>query len=384
MTKFLIKIATKNSKNERESLGALSGIFGICTNILLCLFKFIVGSASGCLSITADAINNLSDAGSSIITLFGTKLSNKPVDKEHPFGHGRIEYITALIISFLIFLMGFELGKSSILKIITPNQIKFNIIYVIVLISAILIKLYMAYFNNFLFKKTNNINLKAVQRDSLNDCIATGATLLALFISTFTGFAQADGIIGLFVAVVIILSGIDIVKDVLGALLGKPPSEELVNAIKEIMLQPQEIIGAHDLIIHDYGPGRIIASVHAEVPSTCDIVKIHDIIDNIEKEISEKLKIVICIHMDPVVINDEEIDHYKNLTGSILNSINEEYSFHDFKVVKGETHTNLIFDLVVPFEKNTSSVDILNEIKDKFSNLDETINLVVTIEHSYT
>lgn len=368
---------------SREKLGVFSGTFGIACNLLLCAVKFLIGTLTGAVSITADAVNNLSDAGSGIITIAGTKLANKPVDEEHPFGHGRIEYISALIVSFLIFMMGIELGKSSVEKIINPESVDFSIWYIVALVLAILVKLFMAYFNNILYKKTDNLNLKAVKQDSLNDCIATAATIAALLISAFTPFKRADGIIGLAVAVIIFLAGIDIVKDILGKLLGQPPSEELVKNIESIMLEEEQIVGVHDLIVHDYGPGRIIASVHAEVPSTANIVEIHDIIDNVEKRISKELKIVICIHMDPIVMNDQEVDRYKEMTRKILEGINPQYSFHDFKMVKGPTHTNLIFDLVTPYDKHTTSSDIIRNIRDEFKKEDDSINLVVTVEHSF-
>lgn len=383
MSRLLIKSALKKSNNEREALASLSGIFGIICNMLLCIFKFIIGNISGSVSITADAANNLSDAASSVVTIVGAKLSGKPVDEEHPFGHGRIEYISALIISFFIFLMGFELAKSSVEKIITPSEVKFNIWYIIVLVAAVSVKLYMAYFNNKLYKITGNINLKAVKQDSLNDCIATSATIIALVVSSMTSFNRLDGIIGLVVAAVVFISGIDIVKDITGKLLGQAPNEELVKKIESIVLEEEAIVGVHDLIVHDYGPNRIIASLHAEVPADADIVEIHDIIDNAEKRISQELKIVICIHTDPIVINDEEIDKYKEITAEILAKINPQYSFHDFKMVKGPTHTNLIFDLVVPFEKKKSTADILNEVRKEFKDFDDTINLVITVEHSY-
>lgn len=383
MTKLLIKTATKNSTDIRSSLSALSGVFGIICNLLLCIFKFAVGSFSGSVSITADAVNNLSDAGTGIVTIVGGKLSGKPVDKEHPFGHGRIEYISALIISFLIFIMGFELAKSSVEKIISPENVSFSIWYIIVLAGAVFVKLYMAYFNGVLYKKTDNLNLKAVRQDSLNDCIATTATIIALLISSLTGFKRADGIIGLIVAAVIFISGIDIVKDITGRLLGQAPDKELVKNIESIMMSNELIVGVHDLIIHDYGPGRIIASAHAEVPSDADITEIHDIIDNAEKEISKKLNIVICIHMDPIVVNNEEIEKYKDITRSLLEKMEGEFSFHDFKMVKGPTHTNLIFDLVAPYDKKKTNADVLLELKKLFKEYDESINLVVTVEHSY-
>lgn len=386
ISRFIDNVIQKrkwSKEASRERLGIFSGIFGIICNALLCAIKFFVGTVTGSVSITADAVNNLSDAGTSLVTIAGTKLANKPVDEEHPFGHGRIEYISALIVSFFIFLMSFELAKSSVEKIIHPQDIKFNIWYIIVLAAAILIKLFMAYFNNILYKKTDNINLKAVMQDSLNDCIATGATIAALLISSLTSFKRADGIIGLVVAVIIFFAGVGIVKDILGRLLGQPPSEELVKSIEDIMMSEEQIVGVHDLIVHDYGPGRIIASAHAEVPSTVDIVEIHDVIDNVEKKISKELKIVICVHMDPIVVDDEEVDAYKALTKDILSELNNEYSFHDFKMVKGPTHTNLIFDLVVPYDKKKTSAEILRELRNKFKEKDENINLVVTVEHSY-
>lgn len=384
-SKYEHMIAKKgwSEAKTRERLGIHSGIFGICCNILLCASKFTIGSLTGSVSITADAVNNLSDAASGVVTIAGAKLANKPMDEEHPFGHGRLEYISALIVSFLIFLMGFELGKSSIEKIINPTQVSFNPWLVAILMGAIVVKLIMAYYNNILFKLSNNINLKAVRQDSLNDCIATAATVAALIISSLTSFNRADGIIGLAVAVIIIISGIDIVKDILGRLLGQPPAPELVKSIEEIILSHSEIIGIHDLIVHDYGPGRIIASVHAEVPSTADIVEIHDIIDNIEKEISSKLKIVICIHMDPIVINDEIVDRYRALTAEVINKFDSRCTFHDFRVVTGESHTNLIFDLVTPFDKNKSTPRIIKELAAEFKKKDEKINIVVTVEHSY-
>lgn len=381
MSKLLIKLALKKSKNERESLGILSGIFGIICNTLLCIFKFTIGSISGAVSITADAVNNLSDAGSGIITILGSKLANKPTDEEHPFGHGRFEYVTALAVSFLIFLMSFELAKNSVIKILNPSEISFNIWYIIVLAAAIGIKLYMVFFNNILYKKTDNLNLKAIKQDSLNDCIATAATMAALLISALTPLKRADGIIGLAVAVIIFSSGVGIVRDITGKILGNAPSKELVRSIENIMLQEELILGVHDLIIHDYGPGRIIASAHAEVPSDADIVEIHDVIDRVEKRISSELHIVICIHMDPIVVDDETVDYYKNMTEQVIKKINDNYSFHEFRLVKGNTNT-LLFDLVVPYDKKTTA-DILNELKAEYKKTDSSVNLIVTVEHSY-
>lgn len=387
MTKLLIsKIKNKydiSSTIGREKVSTMSGWCGIICNAILCLMKFIIGTVTGSVSITADAFNNLSDAGSNVVTIAGAKLANKPVDKEHPFGHGRIEYVSALVVSFIILLMGFELGKNSVMKIIKPEEVGFSIVSLAVLTLAICVKLWMAYFNNKLFKLTNNINLKAVCQDSLNDCIATGATILSLVISRLTGFYHIDGIVGLLVAGAIILSGIGILKDTLGPLLGQPPSPELVKRIEDIITDEAEIVGVHDLIVHDYGPGRIIASAHAEVPSNEDIVHIHDVIDNVEKKIQKELNIIICIHLDPIDINNEEVNKYKAIAQKIIKQYNNEYSFHDFRMVNGETHKNLIFDLVVPFDKNNDTTKILNDIMAAFKKYDESLNVVVTLEHSF-
>ena len=387
MTKLLIsKIKNKydiSSTIGREKVSTMSGWCGIICNAILCLIKFIIGTVTGSVSITADAFNNLSDAGSNVVTIAGAKLANKPVDKEHPFGHGRIEYVSALVVSFIILLMGFELGKNSVMKIIKPEKVDFSIVSLVVLILAICVKLWMAYFNNKLFKLTNNINLKAVSQDSLNDCIATGATILSLVISYLTGFYHIDGIVGLLVAGAIILSGIGILKDTLGPLLGQPPSPELVKRIEDIITDEAEIVGVHDLIVHDYGPGRIIASAHAEVPSNEDIVHIHDVIDNVEKKIQKELNIIICIHLDPIDINNEEVNKYKAIAQKIIKQYNDEYSFHDFRMVNGETHKNLIFDLVIPFDKNNDTTKILNDIVAAFKKYDERLNVVVTLEHSF-
>ena len=368
----------------RERYGVIGGAVGIVCNIILCIFKFAVGYLTGSVSITADAVNNLSDAGSNVVAIAGAKLSNKPVDKEHPFGHGRMEYISALVVAFLIFLMGFELAKTSLEKIIEPQSVNFNPIYLIVLAVAVGGKLWLAHFNGVLFKMTGNINMKAVKKDCLNDAVSTIATMVALVISEFSGFKMIDGAMGMAVSVIIILAGVDIVKDIMGPLLGQAPSKELVEEIEKIIVSKEGIVGIHDLIVHDYGPGRRIASVHAEVPADGDIVELHDIIDNIEVEIMEKLGILICIHTDPLVLGDEKINSYKELTREMIASFDKGYTFHDFRMVQGPTHTNLLFDLVVPAEERSmSDGEILNQLRAKFKAHDESINVVARVEHSY-
>lgn len=386
-TKYIEKMVKKKNWTEaevREKLGVTSGIVGIFCNVVLCLFKFFIGFVTNSVSITADAMNNLSDAGSNIVTIASAKLSNKPVDKDHPFGHGRIEYISALVVAFLIFMMGFELLKSSVQKIFNPEELNFSVWNLVILAVAALVKFWMGAFNHSLYKVTGNINMKAIKKDCINDGLSTVATMAALVISYFTSFKIADSIIGLFVSVIIVLAGINIVKEIIGPLLGQAPSIETVEEIEHLILKEDAIVGIHDLIVHDYGPGRRIASVHAEVPSNVNVVEIHDIIDNIETEIMKKMNILICIHMDPIVIDDEQVNYYKDVTATIISQYDPEYSFHDFKMVKGPTHTNLIFDLVIPVpDKKKTNSEILDEIKKSFYDYDSTINLVVKVEHSY-
>ena len=381
MTKLLISIINKKGA-KRESYGVMSGIVGIICNLVLSVFKFIVGNLSGSISVTADALNNLSDMASNSVTIAGTKLASKPVDKEHPFGHGRLEYISALVVSGLILVMGFELAKSSIEKIIHPETLDFSIVYIIVLGISILVKLWMAYFNNKLYKISDNINLKTVKQDSLNDCLATLATIIALSVTHIWGIKWFDGAIGLAVSVIILLSGIDIAKDIVGRLLGRPPKKELVDEIENEITKPDIIIGVHDLIVHDYGPGRIIASAHAEVPADTNIVTVHDVIDNVEQTIADKYNIMISLHTDPIEINDDEVNKYKALAEEIIHSYNSEFTFHDFRVVKGETHTNLVFDLIIPFDKEDKA-KINADLVSLFAQRDKKLVAVIKIEHSY-
>lgn len=387
MGELILKIFVENKDlselKKRERYGIVSGIVGILCNIILSVSKFFIGVISNSVSIMADGINNLSDASSNIVTILGTKLANKPVDAEHPFGHGRMEYISALVVAFLIFLMGFELGKSSIEKIINPQEVTFSIVSLVVLILSIVIKLWLAGFNDKIFKKTNNVNAKAVKQDSLNDCLATFAAIIALLISSFTDFIYADGIIGLIVAFVVVLAGIDIIKDIVGNLLGKAPDPELVKSIEDLMTKEKWIYGVHDLIIHDYGPGRIIASAHAEVPCDADILEVHEVIDRVEKEINSKLNIIICIHMDPIAVNDENINRYKKIISEVIEEYDKDFKFHDFRIVEGKKQTNVIFDLVIPHKYEKTNDVILKELREKVKEKKKEINLVITIEHSY-
>lgn len=387
MTKLLIhRFIPENADKDaiaRQRYGMLSGIVGIFCNLLLSLLKFICGSISHSVSITADAANNLSDASSNIVTIIGAKIAGKPVDHDHPFGHGRMEYISALIVDFFIFLMGFELGKSSIEKIIHPEAVQYSIWTLLVLLLSIAVKFWMAYFNHALYKQSKNLNLKAVRQDSLNDCISTAAAGIAMLLSAFTSLNRADGIMGLLVAAFIIAGGVGTLKDIIGPLLGQVPDKELVNEIEERMLANPMIIGVHDLIIHDYGPGRVIASAHAEVPSDRNIMDIHNAIDAVEHQISKELKIVICIHMDPIVTNDETVDRYRRIMAEILHDYDAQLSFHDFRLVTCSDHVNLIMDIVVPKEHKKHRSQILKEVQAAAKARDPKLHVVATMEHSY-
>lgn len=381
MTKLLIRLFIKN-KDDRESYSFLSGGAGICCNLILTAVKFAVGLFTNSVSITADAANNLSDASSSVVTIIGAKIAKKPVDEDHPFGHGRAEYISAMIVSFFIFLMGIELAKSSIEKILEPQDVLFSWPAFIILLITIPVKLWMSYFNHKLYKITGNENMKAVRQDSLNDCIATSATVISLLVSAFTKY-NIDGYIGIAVAVIILLAGFNILKDISSNLLGKAPDPALVQKIKDIMLDADEIVGVHDLIVHDYGPGNIIASAHAEVPADMDMMKIHDVIDNVEREISQRLHIIMCIHMDPIATNDETVRKYRELVAGILHDYDDTFSFHDFRIVKGETHTNLIFDLVTPKTYKGSTAKVLTDLQELVWQKDKKLNIVATVEHTF-
>lgn len=380
--KFIKDCDNINDPKVREKYGYLSGGAGICCNLLLTAAKFTVGTVTNSISIVADAANNLSDASSSVVTLVGSKISNKPADKEHPFGHGRFEYISALIVAFLILLMGVELLKSSVTKIFNPSPITFNLAAFIVLLLTIPVKLWMAYFNKKIYKKTSILSMKAVSQDSINDCFATGATIISLLVSSLTK-VNIDGYIGIVVAVLILIAGIKMIKDIVAPLLGQAPDEKTVRQIEEIILSHKIVIGVHDLIIHSYGPSKTIASAHAEVPSNVNILEIHDEIDNIEKQILEEMNITTVIHMDPLVVNDEKINELKYEAEIIIKSINERFQFHDFRVVEGPTHTNIIFDLIIPHDYKTKPEDLNVLLEQKFKELNSNYNLVVTIEHGY-
>jgi len=388
MINLLTKVFIKNSdnvKNEKVRLayGVMMGVIGILVNVILSVFKLLVGSLTNSISITADAVNNLSDAASSGISLIGFKIASKPADPEHPFGHGRIEYISSVIVSFLILLMGFEVLKDSVDKIINPQKVEFSYVAVIVLAVSILSKLWLAYANNKVGKKIGSLSMSAVVKDSISDSIVTAVALVSLVLSKFVSF-PVDGITGIIVSVFVFIAGINTLKETLGPLLGQPPEKELVEQIKEEVLSYDEVVGIHDLIIHDYGPSRLFGSVHVEVPCDVDLMSTHDTIDLIERKIMEKYKMLLVIHLDPLDINNEHINRLYDLTKKIVKEIDPQLNLHDFRVVNGPTHTNFIFDLVVPFEYPIKNSALIKMIESKLSEVDESYFVVINIEHDYS
>lgn len=382
MTEFLIDLVKNKSSdtNLRDRYVSLSGVTGIVCNILLSAIKFTVGALTRSISVTADAFNNLTDSASNIVSIRGAKLSGKPGDKEHPFGHGRIEYVTALIISVSIFIVGFELAKSSIGKIISPDVITVRPWFLLVLCITVAVKLWMAFFNHKLYKLTDNLNLKAVRQDSLNDCIATAASVFSLVICYTTHLKRIDGIIGIGVSTFILYSGFSILKQVISPLLGEAPSKDLAENIERIITDSNIVIGMHDLIIHNYGVNTIIASADAEVDADADIFTIHDEIDIAERRIKDELNVTICIHMDPVDKNDTESARYKRTLERIL----KEYkgsSFHDLMIAKTDDSVHVSFDLLLPFEQEDKD-EIMNTITNRFKQKYPDVILEIHPEHS--
>lgn len=384
MTDFLVKRLIKDYENTSDAkvrgrYGVFSSVVGIICNILLFVSKFIIGTLANSISIISDGFNNLSDCASCVITMFGYKMAAKPADKDHPFGHGRMEYLTSLALSMIIIFVGIELIKNSIGKLIHPEQVDFSYVALVVLILSILMKFWMFLFNRKLGRKINSGVMEATARDSLNDVFATCSTLIALVASVFTD-VPIDAIMGIVVSVLIIKAGVDITSETVDQLLGKPADEELVNAIKELVEAYEVSLGMHDLIIHSYGPGNLIGSAHVEVDSRGDIMDIHDAIDVMEREIYEKLGVMMTIHMDPVEVGNEKIDMGKNMVKEIIGGISSELSMHDFRMVSGPTHTNLIFDVVLPYDCGLTEVEVKKAVDEALAKNEEKYYAVITFD----
>lgn len=387
MTDLLLRLFVKDYKNTnspvvREKYGTLGSVVGIVVNIILSVFKYLVGVISNSVAITADAINNLSDAASCIVTLIGFKFAGRKPDKEHPFGHGRIEYIAALIVGFIVELMGYELIKSSIDKIRNPEEVTVSLPVVTVLCVSILGKVWLSFFNRTLGKRIDSPAMSAVAADSISDSVATGITLASLVLSKFFG-VSLDGYAGIIVSLFILYAGFGVLKETVSVIIGVPPSKELVNELVSFILSHEEIAGIHDLIIHSYGATNTFATVHAEISADEDMIKAHDTIDLIEKQVKENFGIELVIHLDPIVTEDEKINSLKELVMKNVLEISSEMSIHDFRVVDGPTHTNLIFDVVVPYSFKLSDKELIYILEKKMKAVNERFCLVVTVDKCY-
>ena len=388
MTKLLVKLFVKNPDKTsdpivRKAYGTLSSIVGIIINFLLASIKLFAGILSGSIAITADAFNNLSDAGSSVVTLISFKLSAKPADRDHPFGHARMEYVSSMIVSFLIMLVGFELLMDSVGSIFTANSDSpsdLSLLTIIILSISILMKLWLGVFNNKNAKAIGSEALRAASTDSFSDTISTTAVLASNVLVSLTGYTIIDAIVGLAVSVIILIAGAKILNETKNALLGEAPVKDIVDNIEKIVSEYPDIIGIHDMMVHNYGPRTYIASFHAEVDGEDDIFRLHDTIDNVERSIKDRLGIACTIHMDPIVTNDEKTNELRTLLDRSLEKIETKLSIHDFRVVIGDTHTNLIFDVVVPFECKENDATLVRSICDSVAEEDPKCYCVITVD----
>ena len=390
MTELLLKLFVKDYKNVkdqnvRKQYGVLGAVFGLITNFILFAAKLTIGILIANISIIADGLNNLSDFGNCFITIFGFKMSSKPADKDHPFGHQRMEYIISLIVSVIIISLGFNIGKDAVNSIITPSeQMEQILIPAIILGLSIVIKVLQGVLYYSLGKRIDSIALKATGADSRNDVISTTGVLIGLFISFYTGFTRIDGIIALVVAIFVVISGIKILIDTADILLGEKPSQEIIDEFVKTIKSHDCVLGIHDIEMHCYGPNQIYASCHVEVDASKDVIITHDSIDNIEKECLQKLKIQTVIHMDPVVIDDPQRNHYKEVVAEALKEVNPDLHFHDFRIVSGPTHVNLVFDIVLPFELKSKKDEIQSKLEDLVHQKEPNTYLVISYDDEYT
>lgn len=382
MTKLIENMITNKNlthQEERQAYGMYCGGIGMFFNFLLFLGKLIAGIISHSIAITADAFNNLSDAASSVITLIGFRLAGQEADDDHPFGHGRIEYISGLFVAVLILFMGVELLKSSVSKILNPATLTVSPLILGILIVSILVKLYMYLFNRKIGRKISSATILAAATDSVSDACSTLVILAATVAGQYTTI-PVDGWCGLIVGVLICRAGVMAAKDTISPLLGQAPEESFVKEVNDIVMGHEEIIGIHDLIVHNYGPGRVLISLHAEVPADGDVLVLHDVIDSIEHELRDTLKCHAVIHMDPVCVGDEETERLKNLVNGLLMEISDELSMHDFRIVTGPTHTNLIFDVVTPYGFKLTDKELIATLTDMVRKDNPNFFLVVDID----
>lgn len=371
-----------SSPHVRKAYGILCGAVGIFLNLCLFTGKFFAGFISNSIAITADAMNNLSDAGSSFITLIGFQMAGQKPDIHHPFGHGRIEYISGFLVSIAIIFMGFELVKTSIEKIIHPETIHFDPLVTGILIISICVKMYMAFYNTAVGKKMESAAMKATATDSLSDSLATFVVLLSTLVCRFTSI-NIDGYCGIAVGLFILYAGYSAAKDTISPLLGQPPQKEFIEQIETLVNSYEGVLGIHDLIVHDYGPGRLMVSLHAEVDSTGSIMEIHDMIDNIEKELAKKCHCEAVIHMDPILVNDPLTDNLHSQIETILTTLDASVKLHDFRVVSGPTHTNIIFDVLIPFEFKMSDEEVVSYLQKRIHDIDDRYYGVIQVDKAY-
>ncbi|MBC2455717.1 cation diffusion facilitator family transporter [Clostridium beijerinckii] len=385
VNKFVKDNSNVKDDTVRNSYGVLGGIIGIVVNIILFIIKLSVGVIVSSIAIMADAFNNLSDAASSLITILGFKLSNKPADREHPFGHGRIEYLSALIVAFMVMVVGLQFIKSSFERIVNPSPVIFELVSFILLIVSIFFKIWLSRFNKFVGEKINSSALKASSADALGDVFTTTCVAISFLASKFTSF-PIDGYIGMFVALFIVYAGFNLVKDTINPLLGEAPDPELVESIERMVLSYDNILGSHDLIVHNYGPGKCMASIHAEIPGNINVVDIHEVIDKAEREISKALKIYLVIHIDPICIIEGEVKEAYDDILSIIEKYDYIESIHDFRVVGEGDIKNLIFDVVIEPSKKLSITDteLINIISEGVKKHHPSYNCVITIDKHYT
>lgn len=387
MTNLLIKLFIKNkddvqNQEVRGKYAMISSITGIVVNILLSVFKLIIGVIANSMSIISDALNNVTDAGSSVVTMIGFKMSQKKVDSDHPWGHGRMEYVTGFFVDILIILVGFELLQSSIEKILHPELPSISNITLVLLAVAILAKLWLFVFYRKIAKKIDSAAIKGTAYDSISDSISTLAVFISALIARFAGIT-IDGYVSLLVSVFILVTGCKAIKEIIDLLLGQKPDPEFVKEIEEFASKYETIQGIHDIMVHDYGPGRKIVSFHAEIPANSNILKAHDIIDQMEQDIFEKFHCITTIHMDPIVVDDEEINEMKQYTEAIVKEINEKFSIHDFRMTDGGERINLIFDLVIPTDEKIDVAKVVSEIRQEIHKKNEKYYAVIKAEHSY-
>ncbi len=384
MTDLLVRLCIHDPQNTddpkvRQRYGLLGSGVGIGVNVLLFAAKFLAGLLSGSIAVTADAFNNLSDAASSVVTLIGFKLSGQKPDRDHPFGHGRIEYLSGLFVAMVILLMGFELGRDAVDQILHPGTVEFNLLSCAILVGSVLAKLFLWHFNRTLGDRIRSVSMKAASADSLGDAIATSAVLLGSIIGTLLQI-NIDGWLGICVAIVILRAGWEAAKDTITPLLGTTPDPEFVQNIEETVMAHEEVIGIHDLLVHDYGPGRCMISLHAEVSACGDILLLHDAIDNIERELSEKFSCAAVIHMDPVECDNTKVAEMRRKVACLASAIDGGITIHDFRMVTGPSHTNLIFDIVLPLESRLSPKEAVAAIEKAITVLDGPCFAVITVD----